>query len=322
MSAVGNAQTWVKEQPWRTWTNQALTIARIDLRRGLFSRRAWWVYLMAFAPVALIAAHWIVDSAQRSGGYLEEDTKVLAGIFQIYYMRLGIFFACMGIFTWLFRGEVAEKSLHYQFLVPVRRQVLVIGKFLSGRLHCVRAFRDGGVQLFRADVFALRPAGLGLHLRGSRTAASLDVSAGNGARLSWIRRSVSRAQPGVQESHHSGTAGNGMGGNQPHHASDSSEAERCLLPAEFVSGTVAGRGTSGAVYRSGDTRPGSRCRVGTSMRDRSGHHLCLHANTEVRDHVQYGLDCARLPHSTFAITKLEQSQVDPSYYHARDPLHS
>jgi len=132
MSAVANTRIWIAEQPWRTWTNQAMTIARIDLRRGLFSRRAWWVYLMAFAPGALIGAHWVVDSAQRSGGYLEEDTKVLAGIFQIYYMRLGIFFACMGIFTWLFRGEVAEKSLHYQFLVPVRREVLVLGKFLSG----------------------------------------------------------------------------------------------------------------------------------------------------------------------------------------------
>ena len=159
MSAAANTRTWIVEQPWRTWTNQALTIARIDLRRGLFSRRAWWVYLMAFAPVALIGAHWIVDSAQRSGGYLEEDTKVLAGIFQIYYMRLGIFFACMGIFTWLFRGEVAEKSLHYQFLVPVRREVLVLGKFLSGAFTAFVLFETAVFSCFMLMYMHYGPLG-------------------------------------------------------------------------------------------------------------------------------------------------------------------
>jgi ABC-type transport system involved in multi-copper enzyme maturation permease subunit len=32
----------------------------------------------------------------------------------------------------LFRGEVVDKSLHYYFLSPVRREVLVMGKYLSG----------------------------------------------------------------------------------------------------------------------------------------------------------------------------------------------
>ncbi len=36
------------------------------------------------------------------------------------------------MFTWLFRGEVVEKSLHYYFLAPLRREVLVAGKFLAG----------------------------------------------------------------------------------------------------------------------------------------------------------------------------------------------
>jgi ABC-type transport system involved in multi-copper enzyme maturation permease subunit len=38
----------------------------------------------------------------------------------------------MGLFTWLFRGEVVEKSLHYYFLSPVRRQLLVTAKFAAG----------------------------------------------------------------------------------------------------------------------------------------------------------------------------------------------
>ena len=40
----------------------------------------------------------------------------------------------------LFRGEVVDKSLHYYFLAPLRREVLVVGKFLSGLLAAVVIF--------------------------------------------------------------------------------------------------------------------------------------------------------------------------------------
>lgn len=34
----------------------------------------------------------------------------------------------------LFRGEILDKSLHFYFLAPVRRDVLMVGKFLAGLL--------------------------------------------------------------------------------------------------------------------------------------------------------------------------------------------
>jgi ABC-type transport system involved in multi-copper enzyme maturation permease subunit len=68
---------------------------------------------------------------------------VLAGIFQFFYVRLAIFFGCLGIFTWLFRGEIIERSLHYYFLSPVRRDVLLVGKFLGGLLTASTLFVAG-----------------------------------------------------------------------------------------------------------------------------------------------------------------------------------
>jgi len=38
----------------------------------------------------------------------------------------------MGIFSNLFRGEMLEKTLHYYFLTPMRRELLVAGKYLAG----------------------------------------------------------------------------------------------------------------------------------------------------------------------------------------------
>lgn len=70
----------------------------------------------------------------REGYNLPEDSVVFAGVFQFFYLRLAIFFGCLGIFMNLFRGEILDKSLHFYFLAPIRRDVLMIGKFLAGLL--------------------------------------------------------------------------------------------------------------------------------------------------------------------------------------------
>jgi ABC-type transport system involved in multi-copper enzyme maturation permease subunit len=65
---------------------------------------------------------------------------VLAAIFQFYYLRLGIFFGTFGIFTRLLRGEMIERTLHYYMLAPVRREVLLIGKYAAGVVRALILF--------------------------------------------------------------------------------------------------------------------------------------------------------------------------------------
>lgn len=71
---------------------------------------------------------------------LDEDTYVFAGVFQFFFIRLAIFFGCLGIFMNLFRGEMLDKSLHFYLLAPVRREVLLVGKYLAGLLAAVVIF--------------------------------------------------------------------------------------------------------------------------------------------------------------------------------------
>jgi hypothetical protein len=129
--------------PWAAWRAQLLTILRLELKRNFFQLRGFWIYLLAFAPAAIIGAHAATSHGRCT---LEEDTAILANIFQFYYLRLGIFFGCMGIFTRLFRGEVLERSLHYYFLAPIRREILVLGKYLAGVIASV-VFFGAGVTL-------------------------------------------------------------------------------------------------------------------------------------------------------------------------------
>src|SRR5260370_41343731 len=50
----------------------------------------------------------------------------------------------------LFRGEVLDKRLHYYFLSPVKRQVLLAGKFISGLLAPMLIFGTSIVLQFFA----------------------------------------------------------------------------------------------------------------------------------------------------------------------------
>lgn len=76
----------------------------------------------------------------RGGCDFSEDLHIFAGVFQFMYLRLVVFFGCVFVFLNLFRGEMLDKSLHYYFLAPVRREVVVAGKFLAGLVATVVVF--------------------------------------------------------------------------------------------------------------------------------------------------------------------------------------
>jgi len=84
----------------------------------------------------------VIDRINTSRGEcdISEDTTIFAGIFQFFYMRLAIFFGCMFVFMNLFRGEMLDRSLHYYFLAPIRREVLVVGKYLAGLVATIVIF--------------------------------------------------------------------------------------------------------------------------------------------------------------------------------------
>jgi len=126
--------------PWALWRAQIVAIIRLEARKTFVPRRALWIYLLAFAPVLLYAFHSFFQLKTGRRGNLGEDTHIFATVFQFFFLRLAVFFGCVGIFMNLFRGEVLDKSLHYYFLAPLRREVLVLGKFLSGLLAATLIF--------------------------------------------------------------------------------------------------------------------------------------------------------------------------------------
>ncbi len=128
------------------WRRQIAGIMRIELGKTLFGRRAIPMYLFAALPVALSLA-WIVALAmfpENGLNKLSDVALLFAGIYQ-FILRGLVYLGCVWIFMNLFRGEILDRSLHYYFLSPVRREVLVAGKFLSGWISTSVLF--GGAAL-------------------------------------------------------------------------------------------------------------------------------------------------------------------------------
>ena len=145
------------QQPWALWWLQAKRLAQIELRRNLFSWRASWIYFLAFIPTLIISIHSIV--APHDPTSISDDTQVLASIVQLYYIRLGVFFGCLGIFSRLIRGEMIERSLHFYLLSPVRREVLLLSKFAAGSATALLLFVTATLANFALTYLPFGAAG-------------------------------------------------------------------------------------------------------------------------------------------------------------------
>lgn len=112
------------------WRRQVGGVLRLELRRQWLSGRSFLLYFLALMPL-LIVLTWTVSPLPERLGDPAATQPIFTAIFELGYVRVLIFLGTLLVFTGLFRSEILEKSLHYYFLTPVRREVLVVGKYLS-----------------------------------------------------------------------------------------------------------------------------------------------------------------------------------------------
>lgn len=117
---------------WERWLRQLMVLVRMDLLRHFFTRRAIWLHLLALAPVGITGLYYVVQLVKGPRGTLGADTLAFAGIFQILYLRFLIFFGTLAVGTYLVRGEVLGKTLHFYFLLPVRRDLFLFSRYVVG----------------------------------------------------------------------------------------------------------------------------------------------------------------------------------------------
>ena len=165
----------------------------------------------------------------------EEDRAIFAGIFQFFYLRLAIFFGCLGMFMYLFRGEMTNRTLHYWFLAPARREVLLAGKYAAGLIASAVIFGGGALLAFAAMLWPHDAVEVQAYWNAGGMGHLVLVCGGCRARLRWLRERLSRGRAVRPQSHHPGGRAARLGGSQRHPSARPAEDEHPVLPAVAVS---------------------------------------------------------------------------------------
>ena len=119
-------------------------MALYDGKRLQRSRHALATLALFAVPVVLMGLIFAFrlafghDSLTRSvsvnGGVVtpEADLLLLAQLFGNLHLRVVTFVAAAVVFSNLYHSEIAERTLHHVFLMPVRREIVTVGKYIAG----------------------------------------------------------------------------------------------------------------------------------------------------------------------------------------------
>jgi ABC-type transport system involved in multi-copper enzyme maturation permease subunit len=113
--------------PWALWLRQIRAIFRLEIAKNFLGKRSVLIYLLALLPIVMLGMLSLVPINNFA-----DLSHIFAWVYGALILRTIVFFGCAWIFMNLFRGELVDRSLHYYFLSPVRREVLVLGKYFSG----------------------------------------------------------------------------------------------------------------------------------------------------------------------------------------------
>ena len=111
---------------------QTMAVADMEIRR-LLGRSGLPLALLAGSPLAIFIPWALLGSGPAAElAASGEHAVVFAGLFHGFLLRLILFFGCVAIFSNAFRREILDQTLHYALLVPIRREALVLGKYIAG----------------------------------------------------------------------------------------------------------------------------------------------------------------------------------------------
>jgi hypothetical protein len=105
----------------------------LELAKTFLRLRALPVAVVAFLPALLAFLRLLgreIGSMRPTPA--PELAATYANLFQFFFLRLVVFFVAFAVFTYLVRGEVAERSLHFYLLAPLDRAVFLAGKYVAG----------------------------------------------------------------------------------------------------------------------------------------------------------------------------------------------
>ena len=172
-----NAQQ-VTSAPWRHWARQSWAVALHEFRRLRHGRHALGRLVLTAMPIVfagLVALFvvamadqafvdpLVIHSERRTVG---AELLNIARLFRFLNLPFVLFGTTASLFANLYNSEIADRTLHHLFLLPVRREVVTVGKYIAGVL-----------VVFSTSLIAwLIAGGMLLSLHGPSAALSAGLS--------------------------------------------------------------------------------------------------------------------------------------------------
>ena len=123
--------------PWTKWAEQTAVVVGVEIRKFLAGRKWFFPLLLAAAPVALVTFLLLLPGRKPDNS---EIIQVFAVMFQTFMLRLMLVFGCALVFASLYRGDMVTRTIHFYLLSPVRREILVAGKYVAGLIITIALY--------------------------------------------------------------------------------------------------------------------------------------------------------------------------------------
>ncbi len=140
----------------------------LELGRLSRTREGRATAFFALAPLLLSVSGLVVRGSALPPAQAE---RAFAFVFQNLVLQGTAFFGCLFVFGGLVRGEQTAKTLHHLLLAPVRREVVLLGKYLAALAATATLFATTS-----AATYLVLVSGAGRH------AALAHLSSGGWAR--------------------------------------------------------------------------------------------------------------------------------------------
>jgi ABC-type transport system involved in multi-copper enzyme maturation permease subunit len=110
---------------------QVLAVVSLELRRQLRGVRLLLLAALVLLPVAVAIGMAVVPVDFEWRTSVPAAREAYARLYHNLMVGVTLFFGCLALFLNLIRGEVEARTLHYYFLAPIRRPLVVLGKYLA-----------------------------------------------------------------------------------------------------------------------------------------------------------------------------------------------
>ena len=150
------------------WWRQFCSVFGQAIKSSLLSKKVVVALVLIMMPVTFLT---IVGFIREDGQPLTNNITYARTIFGFVYSTfiLGavLYLGNALMFTSLVRGDILNRSVHYSLLAPVRREILVAGKFCGGLLSALLLFGTATIVCY-----------LLIYIPYGTTRLSMDLSGG------------------------------------------------------------------------------------------------------------------------------------------------